>query len=86
MRRLYVVGDLSNGDFAKFSDVKEAVEFYYESIRDLTLENIQSIGEDGCPWKDEEDCKRAAEALFYVKEVTLDEDGEVNNVSFDFIY
>lgn len=86
MRKMYVVGDLSNGDFARFSDVKEAVEFYYDSIKEGTLDNIQYIGEDGCPWENEEECEKAANEFFYIKEVKLDENDEIVDETFDFIY
>ena len=83
----YKLGDLSNGDFATYETEEEAIADFNESIKDGTLENIQVIGEDGCPWKTEDDAREAAEDFFYVRKhiVEYDDDGDVESEDYEMI-
>ena len=75
----YKLGDLSNGDFESYDNEQDSFKALRASIDDGILENIQVIGEEGCPWKNEEEAKEAAEDFFYVRKHTqeFDEDGDL---------
>ena len=83
----YDLGDLNNGDLASYSTEAEAISALEEAIADGTLANIEIIGEEGCPWKTEEDAREAAEEFFYVKKVTveIDEDGDLSWENYEVI-
>ena len=74
----YKLGDLSNGDFESYNVEQEALAALKEAIEQGTLENIQAMGEEGCPWQSEADAREAAENFFYVRKDTIsyDEDGD----------
>lgn len=65
-----VTGDLVTGDFETVDTLKEAQARLKESVDEGTLANIELIGEEGCLWTTEEDCRSAAESFFYIKRVT----------------
>lgn len=83
----YKLGDLSNGDFASYDTQKEALKELEEAIDDGTRENIQHIGEEGCPWGDEDDARSAAESFFYVRKHTqnFEKDGDLESEDWDMI-
>lgn len=68
MKTEYLLGDIINGTFESFDTLEEASQALEWAISDGTRENIEHMGEDGCPWQSEEDCRDAAESFFYVIE------------------
>jgi len=87
VKTIYKLGDLSNGDFAKYETEAEALAALEEAISEGTLFNMEAIGEEGCPWITEDDARTASEDFLYVKKVTkeFDEDGDVIDEDFEVI-
>ena len=86
-KTFYKIGDLSNGDLDTFETQEEALEALREAISEGTLSNMECIGEEGCPWKTEEDAREAAEEFFYLRKITveIDEDGNVLDGYYEVI-
>ena len=83
----YELGDLNNGDLASYSTQEEALAALEEAVSEGTLFNIEIIGEEGCPWKTEDDARTASEDFLYVKKVTveIDEDGDLSWENYEVI-
>ena len=75
----YGVADLNNGVFETYSTEEEARKEYAYAVDDGTFANLDVMGEAGVPFKDEADCRKAAEEFFYIVRITeeVDEDGDI---------
>ena len=75
MKIEFGLADLHNGIFARYKTEDEAKEAYWEAVSEGCIANQEAIGEAGCPWKSEDDCRQAAMGFFCTVKITTDEQG-----------